>query len=151
MRLSMPPTRASRRRMTVAIALVTLALVIAVPATAARPPNPAPGTVDVQLLAINDFHGNLLPPTGSGGRIGSAASDALCVPTSNCVLAGGFSYLAPFHHVPSYAFYSDARGFSPRHLSLAHEAIAATGAPGALHVSDSASLAAPLPIRRSRG
>ena len=94
MRLSMPPTRAPRRRMTVAIALVTLALVIAVPVTAAKPPNPPPGTVDVQLLAINDFHGNLLPPTGSGGRIGSAASDALCVPTSNCVLAGGFSYLA---------------------------------------------------------
>jgi 5'-nucleotidase len=27
--------------------------------------------VDVQVLAINDFHGNLLPPTGSGGRVGT--------------------------------------------------------------------------------
>jgi len=28
-------------------------------------------TVDVQLLAFNDYHGNLEPPSGSGGRIGS--------------------------------------------------------------------------------
>ena len=91
MRLSMPPTRASRRRMTIATVLVALALVLPATVSAAKP---TPKTVDVQLLAINDFHGNLLPPSGSGGRIGSAASDALCVPTSNCVLAGGFSYLA---------------------------------------------------------
>jgi len=90
-RLSMPPTRASRRRMTIATVLVALALVLPATVSAAKP---TPKTVDVQLLAINDFHGNLLPPSGSGGRIGSAASDALCVPTSNCVLAGGFSYLA---------------------------------------------------------
>ena len=91
MRLSMPPTRASRRRMTIATVLVALALVLPATVSAAKPTSK---TVDVQLLAINDFHGNLLPPSGSGGRIGSAASDALCVPTSNCVLAGGFSYLA---------------------------------------------------------
>src|SRR6187402_3781011 len=87
----MPPTRASRRRLTIATVLVALALVLPATVSAAKP---TPKTVDVQLLAINDFHGNLLPPSGSGGRIGSAASDALCVPTSNCVLAGGFSYLA---------------------------------------------------------
>ena len=91
MRLSMPPTRASRRRTTIATVLVALALVLPATVSAAKP---TPKTVDVQLLAINDFHGNLLPPSGSGGRIGSAATDALCVPTSNCVLAGGFSYLA---------------------------------------------------------
>ncbi len=39
------------------------------------------GTVDVQLLAINDFHGNLEPPSGSGGLI-------------NGVPAGGVEYLA---------------------------------------------------------
>jgi 5'-nucleotidase len=39
------------------------------------------GTADVQLLAINDFHGALEPPSGDGGRIGSAS-------------AGGAAYLA---------------------------------------------------------
>ena len=37
--------------------------------------------VSVQLLAVNDFHGALEPPTGSGGRIGT-------------VDAGGVEYLA---------------------------------------------------------
>jgi hypothetical protein len=60
---------------------------------------------------------------------------------------GGFSYLAPFHHVPSYAFYSEPQGFSPRHLALAHETIAAIGAPGALHVR-AASGAPALPVTR---
>jgi 5'-nucleotidase len=42
----------------------------------------------VQLLAINDFHGNLQPPSGSSGRIqiGPAATDT--------VDAGGVEYLA---------------------------------------------------------
>ncbi len=39
------------------------------------------GAVTVQLLAFNDFHGHLEPPTGSNGRIGSAD-------------AGGVEYLA---------------------------------------------------------
>jgi 5'-nucleotidase len=38
-------------------------------------------TVEVQILAINDFHGNLLPPGGSAGRVGT-------------VDAGGVEYLA---------------------------------------------------------
>ncbi len=42
---------------------------------------PAAGTVDVQLLAINDFHGALEPPAGSNGRIGQTT-------------AGGVEYLA---------------------------------------------------------
>src|SRR5688572_15994350 len=40
-----------------------------------------PATVAVQLLAFNDFHGNLEPPTGSNGHIGA-------------VDAGGAEYLA---------------------------------------------------------
>jgi 5'-nucleotidase len=40
----------------------------------------------VQLLAINDFHGNLLPPTGSSGRIAVGAGQT--------VDAGGVAYLA---------------------------------------------------------
>jgi 5'-nucleotidase len=47
----------------------------AVPAVAAPPP------VDVQLLALNDFHGNLEPPDGSSGEISG-------------VPAGGVEYLA---------------------------------------------------------
>jgi 5'-nucleotidase len=90
---SMSTRRSSGRRIA-ATALVALALVLPAAVSAAKPATTPPGSVDVQLLAINDFHGNLLPPSGSGGRIGSAASDALCVPASNCVLAGGFSYLA---------------------------------------------------------
>jgi 5'-nucleotidase len=39
------------------------------------------GTVDVQILAVNDFHGNLVPPSGSSGRVGS-------------IEAGGVEYLA---------------------------------------------------------
>jgi 5'-nucleotidase len=51
---------------------------------------PAKPTVDVQLLAINDFHGNLQPPTGSGGN----------VPTpGGTVLAGGVEYLATHMHM----------------------------------------------------
>lgn len=40
-----------------------------------------PATVQVQLLAFNDFHGNLEPPSGANGRIGQT-------------LAGGVEFLA---------------------------------------------------------
>jgi 5'-nucleotidase len=47
-----------------------------------QPSTQSPGnTVDVQLLAFNDFHGNLEPPSGSNGRIGS-------------IDAGGVEYFA---------------------------------------------------------
>jgi len=46
---------------------------------AAKPPKPK--TVQVQILGLNDFHGALEPPSGSGGRIG----------VTN---AGGAEYLA---------------------------------------------------------
>lgn len=39
------------------------------------------GSVSVQILAINDFHGNLEPPAGSSGRVGT-------------INAGGAEYLA---------------------------------------------------------
>jgi len=90
----MPITRASTRRIA-ATALVALALVLPAAVSAAKPPTVPPGTVDVQLLAINDFHGNLQPPSGSSGRIGSAASDAACIASApTCYLAGGLAYLA---------------------------------------------------------
>jgi len=67
--------KSSNRVFSLVIVLVLL-LVTAVSA-AAKPS----GTVDVQILAVNDFHGNLLPPAGSSGRIGS-------------INAGGVEYLA---------------------------------------------------------
>lgn len=59
-----------------AIVLVLVATLAVVPA-GAKPS----GTVDVQILALNDFHGNLLPPSGSSGRVGA-------------IDAGGVEYLA---------------------------------------------------------
>src|SRR5688572_14283329 len=66
----------------VAILVMLLATVVS---AGAKPS----GTVNVQLLALNDFHGNLEPPTSSSG----------CVPAvSGCpapnVVAGGAEYLA---------------------------------------------------------
>ncbi|HEY6629634.1 MAG TPA: bifunctional metallophosphatase/5'-nucleotidase [Acidimicrobiia bacterium] len=46
------------------------------------------GTVDVQILAINDFHGNLQPPTGSSGRIGPSGTPEY----------GGAAFLATHLH-----------------------------------------------------
>jgi len=56
---------------------VLVLLMSAVGSAGAKPS----GTVDVQILAVNDFHGNLQPPSGSSGRIGT-------------VDAGGAEYLA---------------------------------------------------------
>ncbi len=50
-----------------------------------KPPKP-PQTVPVRLVSINDFHGNLEPPTGSGGAI--VDESGVSVP------AGGAAYLA---------------------------------------------------------
>jgi hypothetical protein len=40
---------------------------------------------------------------------------------------GGFSYLAPFHGVPSTAYFADPAGFSRRHLEVARSAFARLG------------------------
>ncbi|MEO3796507.1 bifunctional metallophosphatase/5'-nucleotidase [Nonomuraea sp. B10E15] len=63
----------------VASGAVTLA---ALPADASRPSR----TVPVRLLALNDFHGNLEPPTGSSGRMVDEHG--------NTVDAGGAAYVA---------------------------------------------------------
>jgi len=65
------------------LGLALLALALLVPATAQAEPR----DVEVQLLGINDFHGNLEPPTGSSGRITPA-------PGATPVDAGGAAYLA---------------------------------------------------------
>ncbi|MEU5975775.1 bifunctional metallophosphatase/5'-nucleotidase [Streptomyces sp. NPDC047315] len=47
-------------------------------------------TVDVQLLSFNDFHGNLQPPSGSGGRVTHTNPDG----STKTIDAGGAEYLA---------------------------------------------------------
>ena len=72
-----------RRWQSVAVALAVAALLVPVAgADAAKPTNKPPGDVHAQLLAINDFHGNLEPPTGSLGHV------------VGTTLAGGVEYLA---------------------------------------------------------
>jgi len=58
--------------------LIALVLLMATVVSVGAKPS---GTVNVQVLALNDFHGNLEPPAGSSGRIGT-------------VNAGGAEYLA---------------------------------------------------------
>ena len=73
-----------RRGLHLAVAGVLAATVGATATQAAAGP-PAgkgkQGVVAVQLLAVNDFHGNLEPPAGSSGRVGT-------------INAGGAEYLA---------------------------------------------------------
>jgi 5'-nucleotidase len=65
-----------------AAAILAGSAALSVQASVAAPsPSSKKQTVDVQLLAVNDFHGNLEPPAGSSGRIGS-------------INAGGAEYLA---------------------------------------------------------
>ena len=54
-----------------------------------RPPWPGGGgghnrpPVDVQILGLNDFHGNLEPPAGSGGRIGDGTTSTPAASTTS--------------------------------------------------------------------
>lgn len=64
------------KRLLISLTLIILLVAIFTPVEAAPS-----GTVDVQILALNDFHGNLEPPSGSAGRIGS-------------IDAGGVEFLA---------------------------------------------------------
>jgi len=73
-----------RRRLVAALALLGLATTCLVSAASAAPKPPKVqdrSEIEVQILAINDFHGNLEPPSGSSGRVGT-------------VDAGGVAYLA---------------------------------------------------------
>jgi 5'-nucleotidase len=60
------------------IMLLLVLLLTLIVSTVSAKPSP---TVNVQILAVNDFHGNLEPPAGSSGRIGT-------------INAGGAEYLA---------------------------------------------------------
>jgi 5'-nucleotidase len=66
----------SMRRSLITLIVLVLLAVLVLP-VGAKPS----GSVDVQILGVNDFHGNLEPPTGSSGRVGT-------------INAGGAAYLA---------------------------------------------------------
>jgi 5'-nucleotidase len=78
-------TAAGAGRLLAFLVGLSLVLAMAVPAAAKLTSR----SVSVQLLAINDFHGNLEPPSGSSGRIvsGGVTTDA-----------GGVEYLATKIH-----------------------------------------------------
>lgn len=107
----------ARAATVVAIALLVAAMA---PAAMARPGDGSRAeqkaqTTKVQLLALNDFHGQLEvvnPVASSGGRIGSltgAAPNQACTPPA-CIPAGGAEYLAT--HV------RDLRATNPNTLFL---------------------------------
>ena len=80
-----------------ALSAVALASLIAIPATTAdaHGRHRRPKEVSVQILSLNDFHGQLEvvnPTASSGGRIGALAAGA-CTPPG-CYPAGGVEYLA---------------------------------------------------------
>jgi 5'-nucleotidase len=53
-------------------------------------------TMNIQVLSFNDFHGNLEPPAGSGGRVvtGHGLNDAKTAAVDLTADAGGVEYLA---------------------------------------------------------
>ncbi|WP_410619545.1 bifunctional metallophosphatase/5'-nucleotidase [Amycolatopsis sp. cmx-8-4] len=75
--------RLSTRLVVLAAAALVTAAVTTAPASAGQRPDP---TTDVRIIAFNDLHGNLAPPTGSSGRV--TQSDGTTVD------AGGAAYLA---------------------------------------------------------
>lgn len=72
-----------RRRTALGLAVLSVAAFSAVAATPSQAHRPGPKPVDVKLLALNDFHGNLEPPSGSSGTIAGQS-------------AGGAEYLATY-------------------------------------------------------
>ena len=113
-----------RRRTPVALA-AGLAAVLAIglsaaPSSAAPKPKKAPKakTTQVQILGLNDFHGAISPPAGSGGRLGPSGTPEF----------GGSEYLAT--HVralrktnPNTLFVSagDLIGATPLNSALFHD------------------------------
>ncbi|MEC3975589.1 bifunctional metallophosphatase/5'-nucleotidase [Amycolatopsis sp. H20-H5] len=72
-----------RRTAVIAAAALATVAMTATSASAAHRPDP---TTDVRLIAFNDLHGNLEPPSGSSGRV--------TLSNGTTVDAGGAAYLA---------------------------------------------------------
>ena len=97
----------SRRRRGIAVlTAIVLAATVATPAFAKGPKGPKP--VEIQILGLNDFHGQLEvvdPTASSAGRIGFLvppfpATPQFCL-VGNCVPAGGVEYLATHVREPA--------------------------------------------------
>jgi 5'-nucleotidase len=78
-----------RTRFPAILATVALLLAALAPSALAKPGDGSPAagnakTTEIQILALNDFHGALLPPGGSGGRLGPSGTPEF----------GGVEYLA---------------------------------------------------------
>ncbi len=81
----------TRRSALAVVAAAGLVGTVAVPSAAQAATAKKPKTVNLQLLAINDLHGNLEPPAGSSGtirEIDPATGQVVSTP------AGGIEYLA---------------------------------------------------------
>src|SRR5664279_4197574 len=75
------------RRILSVIAASALAFALASPAAQAQSAVPSSSAiVAVRLIGMNDFHGNLVPPAGSSGRV--------TLPDGTPITAGGAAYLA---------------------------------------------------------
>jgi 5'-nucleotidase len=77
------------RRLSAALA-VTLAAALALVANGTASAQATSSTMPIQLLALNDFHGNLDPPQGSAGTVTRLNPDG----TTTSLPAGGVEYLA---------------------------------------------------------
>lgn len=79
------------RRFVPLFALLALALVLAI-AIAPASAQQRGRSITIQILAVNDFHGNLVPPSGSSGRVTLVDNPS---PTPDVTVdAGGVEYLA---------------------------------------------------------
>jgi 5'-nucleotidase len=78
-----------RRSLTLAFA-ATLTTAIALAPGGVAAARPLSSTIPIQMLAINDFHGNLDPPSGSSGSVIQLNPDG----TTTTVAAGGAEYLS---------------------------------------------------------
>ncbi len=95
--------------------------------------------VDDHVAASPEGLGVTLLPQGLDPAVNLAVQSAVVSRAKACVgTYGGFSYLAPFHGVPSYGYYSDGDGFSRHHLAVARSALKMIGSDGLLNVADSA-------------
>ena len=76
------------------------------------------GDCPVEALGVQSLPHDLPPADNLRVQTAIVAGAAAFVGTY-----GGFSYLAPFHGVPATAYYSNERGFSPSHLTMARSAL----------------------------
>ncbi|CAN5781851.1 bifunctional metallophosphatase/5'-nucleotidase [soil metagenome] len=90
---------AHKRQRIFSLFAITMAIMLIVPGAALGKEHKAPKTVDIQVLGLNDFHGQLEagdPVASSGFRIGPLAGTSpnqTCIPPA-CYPAGGAEYLA---------------------------------------------------------